>query len=215
MLDFAPIESSSLEEEEFLVSYYTQKADELDELEDELQSMDEIRKLLQSHGGALRATNTTTNSTPSTSKAGIYKMTTLGGLMGFMRGYWNGTRTLVTNNMTKCENLVVTKWDQGASKLVNNTLDGNLFNAGWNLLDMIYNIHPITLSCYVGNKEGFWGLVAYTYQLYPSAVIDNVVYNFGNIFDAFRDTILFFTASSRGEFNLPYEAGYASGAATW
>ena len=117
--------------------------------------------------------------------------------------------------MTKCEATVVQKWDLGFGKLVNNTLDGNLFKAGWSLLDMIYNIHPITQSCYVGMKEGFFGLFNYGQTLYPSAVMDNVVFNFGNIFDAFRDTMLFFTASSRGEFNLPFEAGFATGEAVW
>lgn len=77
-------------------------------------------------------------------------MTTLGGIMGFMRGFLNGTKTITTNNMTTCENLVVTQWDQGVSNLVNNTLDGDIFSAGWNLLDIIYNIYPITYSCSQG-----------------------------------------------------------------
>jgi len=36
------------------------------------------------------------------------------------------------------------------------------------------------------------GLIGYGKLQYPSNVIDNVVYNFGHIFDAFRDTLLFF-----------------------
>ena len=135
--------------------------------------------------------------------------------MGFFRGFLNGTRTYKTNNMTQCESKVVSKWDKGVTSLINNTLDGNLFKAGWNVLDMIYNVHPITLSCYTGMKEGFNGLITYGLTLYPSAVMDNVVFNFGNIFDAFRDTVLFFSASSRGEFNLPFEAGFATGEAIW
>ena len=71
-----------------------------------MEDFDELRRFM------LKATTTnTTNSTIDTSKAGIYKMTTLGGIMGFMRGFLNGTRTITTNNMTVCENLVVTQWD--------------------------------------------------------------------------------------------------------
>lgn len=46
-------------------------------------------------------------------------------------------------------------------------------------------------------------------------IIDNVIYQFGNIFDSVRDVILFFTDNSRGEFNLPYDAGYGLGNAMY
>lgn len=59
------------------------------------------------------------------------------------------------------------------------------------------------------------GLADYTSKLYPSVVMDNVVFNFGNIFDAFRDVVLFLSSSPRGELDLPYEAGYALGAAVY
>ena len=55
------------------------------------------------------------------------------------------------------------------------------------------------------------GLKGYADLLYPSAVIDNFVFNFGDIFDALRDTVLYFSTSSRGEYNVPYDAGYGVG----
>ena len=80
---------------------------------------------------------------------------------------------------------------------------------------MIYNINNVTQSCYTGMKEMSNGLIGYFKLQYPSNVIDNVVYNFGNIFDAFRDTILFFVSSDRGEYNVPFEAGMGAGEAIW
>jgi len=151
----------------------------------------------------------------ATSTTGISKITSAGGFMGFMRGFVNGTKTATTQNMTVCQTKVETKWDAGATKLVNYTLDGHGFKVLETLLDMIYNLHNITISCYTGLSEMGYGLKNYALQLQPSTIMDNVVYNFGNIFDAFRDDVLFFTSNPRGEFNLPYEAGYAAGAAVY
>ena len=94
-------------------------------------------------------------------------------------------------------------------------MGGDLYGAGFTLLDMIYNTHNITVSCYTGFAEMGRGLSYYVTQLAPSIVMDNTVYNFGNIFDALRDVVLFLVSSPRGEFNLPYEAGYAAGAAIY
>lgn len=60
-------------------------------------------------------------------------------------------------------------------------------------------------------KEAILGLIYYASLQYPSAIIDNVVYNFGDIFDSVRDTILFVSSSSRGQYNIPYDAGYGIG----
>lgn len=45
--------------------------------------------------------------------------------------------------------------------------------------------------------------------------MDNFVFNFGDIFDSIRDTILFFRSSSRGQFSVPYDAGYGLGYAVY
>lgn len=135
--------------------------------------------------------------------------------MGFMRGFVEGTKTATTKNMTVCQDKTVNKWDNGFSLFVNQTMDADMYGAGFTLLDMIYNTHNITVACFNGFTEMSIGLTNYAMQLAPSIVMDNTVYNFGNIFDAFRDVILFLTSSPRGEFNLPYEAGFAAGAATF
>lgn len=135
--------------------------------------------------------------------------------MGMLRGFVEGTNTAVTKNMTVCQEKTEQKWDLGLQRLVNKTLEADYFDAGFALLDMIYNTHNITVACYSGMSEMGRGLADYTSKLYPSVVMDNVVFNFGNIFDAFRDVILFLSSSPRGELDLPYEAGYALGAAVY
>jgi hypothetical protein len=82
---------------------------------------------------------------------------------------------------------------------------------GWTILDMTYNIDPITQACYRTFEEFGLGLDKQAKLLYPDTVINNVVFQFGNIFDSVRDVLLFMVGDSRGEFNLPYDAGYGLG----
>jgi hypothetical protein len=42
-----------------------------------------------------------------------------------------------------------------------------------------------------------------------------VIFQFGNIFDALRDVLLFVNDDDRGEYDLPYDAGYGLGTATY
>jgi hypothetical protein len=114
-----------------------------------------------------------------------------------------------------CQDRLVNKWDGNGIKMWNSTLEGHLFEAGWAALDAIYNVDPITQACYRSFKEFGIGFYANLLLLDPRTVIDNVVYQFGNIFDSLRDVMLFFTDDSRGEFNLPYDAGYGLGNALY
>ena len=148
-------------------------------------------------------------------KQGYNQVITFAGLVSFTRGALNGTRSLTTKNFTLCENRLITKVDQNAQKMWNYTLDGQLFKVGWSLLDMMYNVDPITQACYKGFKE----VGASTYNnallLTPRVFLDNIIFNFGNIFDSIRDVLLFFTDDDRGEYDLPYDAGYGLGNAVY
>jgi hypothetical protein len=80
--------------------------------------------------------------------------------VSFTRGALNGTRSLTTNNFTLCERRLITKVDQNLQLMWNNTLDLELFEVGWNFLDILYNTDPITQSCYRSFKEvgtNVWG----------------------------------------------------------
>lgn len=71
-------------------------------------------------------------------------MASTGGIVSFLRGIVNGTKTPTTLNMTVCEQKVVQKWDLNAKKLMNYTKSGDFFKVGWTTLDMIYNLNNIT-----------------------------------------------------------------------
>ena len=117
--------------------------------------------------------------------------------------------------MTICQKKVIQKWGNNAKLIANYTKSKMYWNVGWALLDMTYNINPITQSCYRGFSECGLGLYGYAVELDPKTVINNIVFNFGDIFDAIRDVILFMTDDARGEFNLPYDAGYGIGTALY
>ncbi len=90
-----------------------------------------------------------------------------------------------------------------------------MFDIGWAFLDMLYNVDPITQACYRSVKEvgvNVWGNIQ---LLDPRTFIDNVVFNFGRIFDSVRDSILFFTDDQRGEYDVPYDAGFGLGTAVY
>lgn len=94
-------------------------------------------------------------------------------------------------------------------------MEGELFDAGWRFLDMLYNVDPITQACYTSFKEV--GVTTYGNLLLitPRNFLDNFIFNFGNIFDAIRDVSLFMNDDPRGEYNLPYDAGYGLGTAIY
>jgi hypothetical protein len=69
-------------------------------------------------------------------------------------------------------------------------LEKEFWQVGWTILDMIYNIDTISKYCYIAMEEGGLGIEKYALQLYPSAVMNNVVYNFGDIFDSIRDSVI-------------------------
>jgi len=99
--------------------------------------------------------------------------------------------------------------------MVNRTREGDAFAVGWILLDMIYNIDNITVSCGIGIMETADGIQKLAALQYPSSVIDNFVFNFGDIFDALRNTILYLTHNPRGDYNVPYDAGFGVGHAIY
>jgi len=97
----------------------------------------------------------------------------------------------------------------------NYTLEFDFFDVGWRFLDILYNTDPITQSCYLSFKEvgsNIWGNIQ---LLDPRTFIDNIVFSFGKIFDSIRDVILFFTQDQRGEYHVPYDAGYGLGTALY
>jgi hypothetical protein len=154
-------------------------------------------------------------STPKVNKQGYLQVATFSGVVSFARGALNGTRYLTTQNMTQCESILINKLDGNALKIANATVQLQFFKAGWAFLDMVYNVDPITQTCYRSVSEVVNGIIVNYNALEPRVIIDNFIYQFGKIYDSVRDVLLFFTTDDRGEINLPYDAGYGIGNAVY
>jgi len=75
-------------------------------------------------------------------------------------------------------------------------------------------LYPINFSCYYGfieavaNVATYGGTLANPYTLYT-----NIVYNFGLIYDAVKNMLLFFLGFPRPGYNTPESVGYELGSA--
>ena len=110
-----------------------------------------------------------------------------------------------------CENTVMINWQDNVVLIYNYTAGNEPWLAGWSFLDIIYNVDTVSHFCYTAIEEGFIGIDGYVVQLYPSAVMNNVVYNFGDIFDSVRDSLIMLLSSPQGENNLVYKSGFGFG----
>jgi len=83
------------------------------------------------------------------------------------------------------------------------------------VIDMTYHIHTVNVNCYYGVLDGVWAIVDLKERFMdPRNLIDNLVYNFGHIFDATRDGVLWMTDTDNRDMG-PFEAGYAFGVALY
>jgi hypothetical protein len=80
---------------------------------------------------------------------------------------------------------------------------------------MTYNTNIIALTCYKGLREGSIDVTQRAKSLTTRQLLDNCVFNFGRIFDSIRDTLLYFNGDTRGQYNIPYEAGLGLGNAIY
>jgi hypothetical protein len=78
--------------------------------------------------------------------------------------------------------------------------------------DMVYNFHNALVACPKGYKKG-WDLMIATVDDFkdPTHYMNNVIFNFGHIFDNLRDFYMWLVYGSPGEDNNPYNQGYALG----
>jgi len=129
----------------------------------------------------------------------------------FFGGFLNGTGTLTTQNMTLCEKVVMINWQNNLVLIYNYTAGNEPWLAGWSLLDIIYNVDTVSRYCYTAIYEGALGLENYGLQLYPSAIMNNVVYNFGDIFDSVRDSLIMLLSNPQGEGDLVFKSGFGLG----
>lgn len=143
---------------------------------------------------------------------GLKYLQQLRGPPNLVRGYINGSRMLQDEYMLQCDQLTSQVLITESELLWNTTL--SLFAEGdfykqvyfafdWALLatKILSQLHPITFNCLNG-AETVYGhyydviVIQNGYNVKPYLL--NFVYNFGHIFDAYRDFYLFFTADPRG-----------------
>ena len=73
-------------------------------------------------------------------------------------------------------------------------------------------------NCWNGGEHTynhFYDIVVVQNGLNPKTYIMNIVYNFGDIFDAGREFVLFFMNDPRGNANSVYDAGLNLGTAIY
>jgi hypothetical protein len=77
-------------------------------------------------------------------------------------------------------------------------------------------LHPVAYHCWNGAENTFDHYnKTFTDNPDPKTYLINFVYNFGAIFDAMREVVLFFTEDPRGTANNVHDAGYNLGLASY
>ena len=79
-------------------------------------------------------------------------------------------------------------------------------------------MHPIAFNCYNAGEVTYfhyYDIIAEQNGYNPKNYIMNSIYNFGHIFDSFRDAWLFMTEDPRGQLNNVYDVGYSIGWASY
>lgn len=94
----------------------------------------------------------------------------------------------------------------------NNTLEIELGDAFSGLLDIVYNSRGLYNSCPAGYIAGYNSIMLRQDTLKdPTHYMDNIIFNFGMIFDNIRDFIMWIQYGSAGEDFGPYNSGFSLG----
>ncbi len=134
-------------------------------------------------------------------------------------GFFNGTSVISTDNLTICEEKVVTMIESGNDTYINGieynynrsnlTLLFDTVDAG---LYTTYQAYDISYSCYYGAIEGASAAGTFGNWLNdPQIIMWNVVYNVGLVYDSVKDIITFFIGDERGNADSWFLAGFNIG----
>lgn len=106
-------------------------------------------------------------------KAGGYQVLTFEGMVMFASGFINATNTINSRSLQICQDRIIASWSLNIDKIVNTTTTPPIdyFKVAWAVLDMSYNVDPITRSCYFMSMEFYLGMLAYWNALTPTLVI--------------------------------------------
>lgn len=143
-------------------------------------------------------------------------MLSFAGPVDFITGVYDGLQMEKNEPMHVCENLVDLKIQGNAELWWNKTLEFDFFKTTDLFIDTVYNTHNLYVSCPEGYKLGWKSISAEKHMfLEPKNLMNNIIFNFGHIFDNLRDSIIWFENGSQGEKNGPYNTGYSMGNAVY
>lgn len=83
---------------------------------------------------------------------------------------------------------------------------------------ILSQLHPIAFNCYNAGESTYlqyYHIIVEENGWNPKNYLMNTIYNFGHIFDAYRDAWLFIAMDPRGQINNVYDMGYSIGFATY
>lgn len=161
---------------------------------------------------------------------GISNLATIRAPFEFMGGFINGTQLDKDEATHICNNLVFNTLIGDVELVINLTLSFIndvqkdpfqsifiLFDDALLVAKITGYLHPVTLNCWNGGENiyghyrNFAVRMSQDDQYFLKDFLLNFVYNFGHIFDAARDVVLFFIEDPRGTTNLVHDMGYNVG----
>ena len=122
-----------------------------------------------------------------------------------VRGFINGSQLIQDEYMQRCDELVAEELVNETIRLWNISLtvfeqeDGfeavfYVFDAALLFTKILSQLHPVTFNCFNAGEttyEHYYDIIVNENGYNPKNYIMNLIYNFGHIFDAYRDAWLF------------------------
>mmetsp|Transcript_10139 Transcript_10139/g.8935 ORF Transcript_10139/g.8935 Transcript_10139/m.8935 type:complete len:138 (-) Transcript_10139:18-431(-) len=114
--------------------------------------------------------------------------------------------------LKNCEYLIEVKVQKNLKTMWNNTLEIELGEAFSGLLDIVYNSRGLYNECPAGYRQGYESIQLREGKFKdPTHYMDNIIFNFGMIFDNVRDFVMWIQYGSAGENYGPYNSGFSLG----
>lgn len=128
------------------------------------------------------------------------------------RGFINGSQIIKDKYMHRCDELVAINLVNETERLGNLTItmfeQKDFFEVIFYMFDVallatkiLSQFHPITFNCYNAGESTYfhyYDIIVVQNGWNPKNYIMNFIYNFGHIFDSFRDAWLFIVQDPRG-----------------
>lgn len=157
---------------------------------------------------------------------GFKHLFTISGPFEFARGFVNGTQMMKNNDTHMCDNIIFDTIIPDMEEVRNLSISINMEPDGYQAVFIFFdisllmtrllsNLHPFCFHCWNSGDHIYLHyydiVVVQNGDDYAKPYMLNLVYNFGAIFDAMREVVLFFIEDPRGLSNNVHDAGYNLG----